>query len=279
MTQCSSSTAAAVQFTLLGFGAVVSEHDTMVEPLTVAFMNIGLTEAAFSGAQSEKHCLKIQRQVHELRVQHNVTMYCFVEVGAPQVGLTDESKNLFMQAVGTGASEHGISHVRFIWALKESLVVAFPAQLGRQHGCPQLEQVTEGPLLKGLYVPQPWRNSMQLFLDGPADIDRITIFLTHQPSSNKNKLSVLARHIIIQNLVLQGIVSRVPTEPPRFIIGGDLNTAEGTMTVSAKAVTTYTPEIVVAHDQRFVQNGDVVMGINMGPCANELQHQKPRSAT
>ena len=83
MTQCSSSTAAAVHFTLLGFGAVVSEHDTMVEPLTVAFMNIGMTEAAFSGAQSERHCLKIQRQVHELRVQHNVTMYCFVEAGAP----------------------------------------------------------------------------------------------------------------------------------------------------------------------------------------------------
>ena len=117
----------------------------MAEPLTVAFMNIGLTESAFSGAHSEKHCLKIQQQVHELRVQHNVTMYCFVEAGAPRVGLTDKSKNLFMQAVGTGASEHGISHVRFIWAFNESLVVAFPAHLGRQHGCPQLEQVTEGP--------------------------------------------------------------------------------------------------------------------------------------
>ena len=75
----------------------------MVEPLTVAFMNIGLTESAFKRVQSERHCLKIQRQVHELRVQHNVTMYCFVEAGAPQVGLTDESKKLFMQAVGTGA--------------------------------------------------------------------------------------------------------------------------------------------------------------------------------
>ena len=163
VTQRSKSTAASVTFTLHDSTAGVADNSKMIEPLTVAFMNIGLTEKAFQGSKSEQHCANIQLQVHELRVQHNVTMYCFVEAGEPRVGLSDNSKELFMQAVAAGTSEHDTPEISFIWALKESLVVAFPAKLGRHYGCPQLEQVTEGPLLTGLYHHQPWRNSMQLF--------------------------------------------------------------------------------------------------------------------
>ena len=156
-------------------------------------MNLGLTENAFQGSKLHKHCADIQHQVHELRVQHNVTMYCFVEAGEPRVGSTENSKQLFMQAVAAGASEHGIPQIRFIWAMNESLVVALPAKLGPNHGCPQLVQVTEGPFLTNLYLHQPWRNSMQLFLDGPTDIDKITLFLSHQPSSTKHKLTTAGR--------------------------------------------------------------------------------------
>ena len=112
----------------------------MAVPLMVAFMNIGLKEEAFQGSRSEQHCVNIRLQVQELRIQHNVTMYCFVEAGEPRVGLTDKSKKLFMQAVAAGASEHGTPEISFIWALNESLVAAFPAKLGRHCGCPQLEQ-------------------------------------------------------------------------------------------------------------------------------------------
>ena len=120
-------------YTVLGLAAGAAEHSSMVEPLTVAFMNIGLTESAFEGSNKDKHCAKIRLQVDGLRVKHNVTMYCFVEAGIPRVGLSDKSKELFMQAVKAGASEHGSTQVRFIWAMNESLVVAFPALLHECH--------------------------------------------------------------------------------------------------------------------------------------------------
>ena len=121
-------------------------------------------------------------------------------------------------------------------------------------------------MLKGLYQHQPWRNSMQLFLDGPADIDKITIFLSHQPSSDKHKLTGLGRESIIKNLILKSLVSRVPTQPPRFLIGGDLNVSQGVMYMAALAVSPFPAEIVVSDDQRQVQGGDEVLGINMASC-------------
>ena len=205
----------------------------MAVPLMVAFMNIGLKEEAFQGSRSEQHCVNIRLQVQELRSQHNVTMYCFVEAGEPRVGLTDKSKKLFMQAVAAGASELGTPEISFIWELNESLVAAFPAKLGRHYGCPQLEKVTEGPLLTDLYHHQPWRNSMQLFLDGPTDTDKITIFLSHQPSSTKHKLSTAGRETIFRSLMKKGLISRVPKQPPRFLIGGDLNTKQALLNLTS----------------------------------------------
>ena len=73
--------------------AGATEHSHNKDLLTtVALMNIGMMESAFEGKQAQRHLTSIKKQVSELLMLHFVTVLCFVEVGAPRVGLKPESK-------------------------------------------------------------------------------------------------------------------------------------------------------------------------------------------
>ena len=68
--------------------AGATEQSHSMDPLmTVAFMNIGIMESAFEGKNSTKHLAQLKTQVNELVGKHSVKILCFVEVGAPRVGL------------------------------------------------------------------------------------------------------------------------------------------------------------------------------------------------
>ena len=92
--------------------------------MTVAFMNIGIMESAFEGKNSTKHLAQLRTQVDELVGKHSVKILCFVEVGAPRVGLTEDSKRKFEAAVTYGAATPGHKELILLWADKnESMVV------------------------------------------------------------------------------------------------------------------------------------------------------------
>ena len=126
--------------------------------MTVAFINTGIMESAFEGKNSTKRLAQLRTQVDELVGKHSVKILCFVEVGAPRVGLTEDSKIKFEAAVTEGAAMHGHIDLTFLWAdLNEAMVVVHTKEV----------TMTNGALITNLYQHQKWRNSMQLYLQGP----------------------------------------------------------------------------------------------------------------
>ena len=192
--------------------------------MTVAFMNIGIMESALESKNSTKHLEHLRTQVDELVGKHSVKILCFVEVGVPRVGLTEDSKRKFEAAVTDGAATHGHKELIFLWVEKnDSMVVVHTREV----------KMTNGPLLTDLYHHHAWRNSMQLYLQGPTADDRIKIFVSHQPSSDKHTLSQQCRESVIRNLMIAG--NKLDSWPchtgatehiavARYLIGGDLNT-------------------------------------------------------
>ena len=197
-----------------------------MDPLmTVAFMNIGIMESAFEGRNAKKHLADLKTQVQGLVGKHSVKILCFVEVGVPTVGLTPASKDKFEAAVTEGAAMHGHIDLTFLCSdLNEAMVVVHTKEV----------TMTNGALITNLYQHQKWRNSMQLYLQGPTAEDRIKIFVSHQPSSDKHNLSVPCREEVMRHLMTAG--NKLHSWPchtgatehiavARYLIGGDLNTS------------------------------------------------------
>jgi hypothetical protein len=241
-----------------------AEHgDHMGQFITVAFMNIGLMETAFHGKNSPAHMVAIKRQVDQLFAKHTVNILCLVEVGVPREGLTPESKKKFEGAVLAGATEHGHSQLTFLWAdLNEAMVVVHTKHV----------KMINGPLLTNLNPHQSWRNSMQLYLQGPTKDSRVKIFVSHQPSSEKHRLTQACRESVIRHLMEAGndvgswakyTGATEHIEIPRYLIGGDLNTELYFLKMTARSHTR-APIETTCHDQnKRPKHGDYVVGINV----------------
>ena len=104
------------QLLAVAFVAVAAEHSETSDAVTIAFMNIGLTQTAFDGGNKDKHLAKIETQVRELFIRHSVSILCFVEAGQPKQGLSHDAKAAFENAVQSGASGHISGTLRFLWA-------------------------------------------------------------------------------------------------------------------------------------------------------------------
>lgn len=132
--------------------------------------------------------------------------------------------------------------------------------------------MTNGPLITDLYHHQTWRNSMQLYLQGPTADDRIKIFVSHQPSSDKHTLSQQCRESVIRNLMIAG--NKLDSWPchtgatehiavARYLIGGDLNTTLTFLELMASQFTRSRIEKACHQQSQKPKHGDHVIGINM----------------
>ena len=75
---------------------------------------IGVQESAFESKNALQHLTAIKTQVDELCAKHSVKILCFVEVGAPRVGLTPYLQRVFEEAVLAGAAKHGHSELSMV---------------------------------------------------------------------------------------------------------------------------------------------------------------------
>ena len=200
--------------------------------VTIAFVNLGLVENAFLRKKLKQHLEEIQRIVDQLFQYHSIHILCVVEVGQPTIGLSDEAKKLFEEAVRAGAAKHIRGDLTFLWAdCNEAMVTVHVAGMN----------MTKGAIIDGLFHTQSWRNAMPFYLHGPTDQDRIVIFLSHQPSSALHKLSMQCRQSVVKKLIDKGLNQRdwpdgvaKPVTIPRFILGGDLSTNASTLRMLAE---------------------------------------------
>ena len=62
--------------------------------VTIAFVNLGLVEAALTGKNAWRHLEDIERLVNELFERHSIKILCMVEVGQLKIGLAWHQKTL-----------------------------------------------------------------------------------------------------------------------------------------------------------------------------------------
>ncbi len=192
-------------------------------------------------------------------------------MGQPIEGPKEWRKRKFEITVTDGAATHGHSELGFALAdTNDAVVVVLMEEVS----------MTNGLLLTALWRHQSWRNSMQLYLQGPTAEDRIKISFSHQPASAKHRLSKQSKDEIIKGSMKAGndvdnwMLPSGATEHiavARYLIGGDLNCRLSFLDVQVSTHTTATVEKACHQKDKTPLHGDYVNGINTGLFQGDCQ--------